>query len=139
MAIQAARSSAYAELITGLLDVRDNSSEMQFDAALAAAESADRIDSETARLLRWWQRETVRAVVDHAQLVLPATLLALEDSFREAHQRTAPQIDQPISTPDAAPASEAAAEPGWAEDPPPPTDLSARRLLVAGLTPLRDP
>jgi hypothetical protein len=136
---EAARSSAYAELITGLLEVRDTSSEMQFDAALAAAESADRIDSDTARLLRWWQRETVRAVVDHAQLVLPATLLALEDSFREAHQRTAPPIDQPISPTSAAPTTEAAAEPEWADDHPPPTDLSARRLLVAGLTPLRDP
>ena len=139
MVTQAARSSAYAELITGLLDVRDTSSEMQFDAALAEAESADRIDSDTARLLRWWQRETVRAVVDHAQLVLPATLLALEDSFREAHQRTTPPIDQPVSPPAAAPATEAAAEPEWTQDQPPPTDLSARRLLVAGLTPLRDP
>ncbi len=139
MVTQAARSSAYAELITGLLDVRDNSSETQFDAALAAAESADRIDSDTARLLRWWQRETVRAVVDHAQLVLPATLLALEDSFRQAHQQTTPPIDQPVPPPAAEPETDAAAEPEWAEDAPPPTDLSARRLLVAGLTPLRDP
>jgi hypothetical protein len=119
--------------------VRDNSSETQFDAALAAAESANRIDSETARLLRWWQRETVRAVVDHAQLVLPATLLALENSFQQAHQRTAPASDQPIPPSTAAPVPDAAAEPEWSEDSPPPTDLSARRLLVAGLTPLRDP
>jgi hypothetical protein len=130
---EAARNLAYAELVAGLLDVRDTAAEAEFDATLAAAEAAGRIDSQTARALRWWQRETVRNVVSHAQVVLPPTLLALEQSLRESHQRVESPPDVTVDDPD-----DAVEEP--ADEPPrQPTDLMARRLLVAGLTPLRDP
>ncbi|MEO8330049.1 MAG: hypothetical protein ABI586_08600 [Candidatus Nanopelagicales bacterium] len=134
--MQGARHSAYAELIAGLLDVRDTTCEAEFDAALAAAERDHRIDADTARLLRWWQRESVRAIVDHAQSVLPATLMALEASVRDGRERIFnPSSDALVDDP----TEEAGGEAEWEEQPLPPTDLSARRLLVAGLTPLRDP
>ncbi|HVQ89278.1 MAG TPA: hypothetical protein VMT88_13965 [Actinomycetes bacterium] len=151
-----ARRSAYAELIAGLLDVRDHSSEEQFDTVLASALSEERIDSETARLLRWWQRESVRALVDHAQTVLPATLIALEEAASAPHQAMAKSPTEfdlgtefDLNT-ELDPGTEfdlakdplgqgVAPEAEWVEEPEPPTDLSARRLLVAGLTPLRDP
>jgi hypothetical protein len=80
MASRRSREVAYADLVAGLLDVRTDPATERFDAELAAAEDAGRIDPQTAKVLRWWQRETLRAVVEHAQAVFPPTLLALEQS-----------------------------------------------------------
>lgn len=151
-----ARGSAYAELIVGLIDARDRAAEERFDEELAAAEAAGRIDPQTARTLRWWQRESVRAVVTQAEQVVPTTLQALEIAAEELRDRTAAQreptvlgesLDQldptmdseyqhlPEDTePDEAPLAAVSGD-----TPPPPADLTARRLLVAGLTPLRAP
>ena len=148
MVTEPARLSAYAELVAGLLDVRDDAAEQRFDAELADAESARRIDPETARILRWWQRETVRGVVAHAQTVLPATMLAIEHSHQDSISSTAHE-SSPADTPsDDAGDDVPAVDVGDDEleddvldfaEPRPPVDLTARRLLVAGLTPLRDP
>ena len=144
MVSEAARNSAYAEVIAGLLDGRDQSAERRFDQELAAAESSGRLDAETARLIRWWQRESVRGVVDHAQTVLPATLIALEQAQRDSRDRSS----DPLSLPDlivtlrpARDSDEVAVDDiiSVDDDPEPPADLTARRLLVAGLMPLRDP
>ena len=58
------REAAYADLVTGLVDARVDVASERFDAELEAAEASGRLDPATARLLRWWQRESVRAVTD---------------------------------------------------------------------------
>src|SRR5881409_3502082 len=54
---RADRSSAYAELVSGLLEARHDAASARFDVEVAAAEADGRIDERTARVLRWWQRE----------------------------------------------------------------------------------
>lgn len=153
MASENARLAAYADLVAALLDIRPNLASAQFDAEISAAQVDGRIDDDTARRLRWWQRESVREVVDHAQAVLPTTLIALADSFDSAllaanpvDTYTAMPLDasEPLTMPDGplgVPAESVtqASETEIDEDLPPPADLGARRLLVAGLTPLRQP
>src|SRR6478609_4802720 len=78
MASRRSRESAYADLVAGLLDVRTDPATDRFDAELAAAEEDGRVDPQTAKVLRWWQREALRALVDHARTVVPPTMLAIE-------------------------------------------------------------
>lgn len=148
------RATAYAELVAGLIDARDRAAEERFDAELDAAEIAGRIDLETARILRWWQRESLRAVVNQAEMVVPPTLAALETAAHELRERTLSQPG-PAASPESAheldlrggelPDDEPDEDDYEGEWPhprhalSPPADLRARRLLVAGLTPLRDP
>ena len=148
------REAAYAELVVGLIDARDRAAEERFDAELDAAEVAGRVDSETARTLRWWQRESLRAVVSQAEMVVPPTLAALEAAAHELRERTHAQPtnadshedsyeldlrdgELPDDEQDEDDYDDEAPQPRHAM--PPPTDLTARRLLVAGLTHLRDP
>jgi hypothetical protein len=81
---RADRSSAYAELVSGLLEARHDAASARFDVEVAAAEADGRIDERTARVLRWWQRESVRAVVEHARAVIPPALGALDDADADA-------------------------------------------------------
>jgi hypothetical protein len=80
MATRRSREAALSDLVAGLLDARLDPATDRFDAELAAAEEDGRIDTQTAKVLRWWQREAQRAVVEHARIVLPPTLLALEQA-----------------------------------------------------------
>jgi hypothetical protein len=80
MASRRSREAALADLVAGLLDARVDPATDRFDAELAAAEDDGRIDAQTAKVLRWWQREAQRALVEHARVVLPPTLLALEQA-----------------------------------------------------------
>jgi len=80
MATRRSREAALSDLVAGLLDARLDPATDRFDAELAAAEQDGRIDSQTAKVLRWWQRESQRALVEHARVVLPPTLLALEQA-----------------------------------------------------------
>jgi hypothetical protein len=156
---QRSREAAYADLVAGLLDLRSDPATERFDAELAAAEDEGRIDPQTAKVLRWWQRESLRSMVEHASTVVPPTMLALEHaasgSEREAEVSAqswaraagddlggaAAGIDlagRREHTPGTVRPSDAAD--GADELPaPPPTDLSEhrRRLLVAGLTRVR--
>ena len=150
MASRRSRESAYADLVAGLLDVRADPATDRFDAELAAAEEDGRIDPQTAKVLRWWQREALRALVDHARTVVPPTMLAIEQAAGAAGDdlgaRTAsPTRGEPTGGttttthlaggPVAAPSRPPA--PAEQERPvTPPTDLAEhrRRLLVAGLT-----
>lgn len=84
MSGRADRSSAYAELVSGLLEARHDAASARFDAEIAAAEADGRIDERTARVLRWWQRESVRAVVEHARSVIPPALGAIDEADKEA-------------------------------------------------------
>jgi hypothetical protein len=127
------RLTAYAEMVAGLLDTHDPGAAERFDEVLADAEASGLIDSDTARALRWWQRESLRGLVAHAQTVLPQTLLAIERAHHEARDRLEPTEWPAVRSPDAEVADEID------DEPVPPADLTARRLLVAGLTPLRDP
>jgi hypothetical protein len=78
------QATAFEQLVAAMLDARHDYATTAFDEALAQAEADGGLDPATARLLRWWQRETVRAVVDHAARVLPPAVLALQDAERAA-------------------------------------------------------
>ncbi|MFL6180851.1 MAG: hypothetical protein ACJ73J_00940 [Actinomycetes bacterium] len=150
------RSAAYAELVSAVLDLRNPGSTHDFDALVAAAVADGRLAEPLARELRWLQRQTVRDVVEHAAHVLPATLVALEGEERsQAAPAGTGNADLPVDA-ELAKADPAAAEghdkpdaPGAGtssvaeepdEEPPAPlVDLTARRLLVAGLRPIDDP
>jgi hypothetical protein len=80
MATRRSREAALSDLVAGLLDARLDPATDRFDSELAAAEQDGRIDGQTAKVLRWWQRESQRALVEHARVVLPPTLLALEQA-----------------------------------------------------------
>lgn len=120
---------AYADLVTGVLEARTDLATQRFDAEVAAAEAEGRIDARTARALRWWQREGLRALTEHARTALPPALAALDQAHSDAARGAV----------DAAEAWDRAV--GDSGDPEPPaalTDLRERRrrLLVAGLSPL---
>ena len=53
-----------------------------FDAVLAAAG----LDAETARALRFWQRESVHGVKQYAAHALPAVFLALAEAQDDVHE-----------------------------------------------------
>jgi len=162
---QRSRQAAYADLVAGLLDLRSDPATERFDAELAAAEDEGRIDSQTAKVLRWWQRESLRTMVEHASSVVPPTMLALEaaaggserevaSSARSWARAAGDDSARDVGTgTDAGAGAGAGAKagagaragtgPGSAaeadDEVPPPTDLSEhrRRLLVAGLTRVR--
>jgi hypothetical protein len=135
------REKAHADVVGGLLDARNDLATERFDAELAAAEAGGRVDPQTARVLKWWQRESMRALVEHARTVVPPALTALEDAASEAERgvqtaarswgRASGDLDGEL---DARPA-QVAADGTFV----PPADLSAhrRRLLIAGLTTVR--
>lgn len=121
------RGAAYADLVAAVLDLRSPDATARFDDAVAAAVSAGSLTAELARHLRMLQREAERSLVEHAATVLPPALVAL-DRANDAHV-TEPPVEPapPESDPADAPAP---------HDPDPPADLTARRLLVAGLRPI---
>jgi hypothetical protein len=141
------RAAAYSELVAGLLDVRDQSTTERFDEALRAGVASGRLDPATAAELRWLQRESVQAVVDHARTALPPALLGIDEA--RAAVAAAP-LQRFVAPEHPAPATHVAdadwlTTPSW-EDLPLTTATAAtaattepamvRRLLVAGLTSL---
>ncbi|HTC68560.1 MAG TPA: hypothetical protein VK662_03250, partial [Acidothermaceae bacterium] len=58
-------------LVAALLGVRTDHASARFDAEIDAALTANRLDVQTARALRFWQRASVQAVEDYAGAVLP--------------------------------------------------------------------
>lgn len=152
MTSQRSREAAYADLVSGLLDLRTDPATERFDAELAAAEDEGRIDPQTAKVLRWWQRESLRTMVEHASTVLPPTMLALEKSASGSEREvevsaqswaraggndgTSARVDNnDDDVNDDNDDHDDHDEPAV----PPPTDLTEhrRRLLVAGLTRVR--
>ncbi len=77
-------TSAYADLVAGVLDARSDAATQAFDAEIALAESEGRLDARTARALRWWQRESLRALVEHSRTALPPALAALGQAQADA-------------------------------------------------------
>lgn len=101
------RGPAYSELLQSLLGLRPDLAGERFDQLLTELLAADRIDPEAARELRWWQRESVRAVSDYLDQTAPALLAALESSYEVAGEATRVAAD--------AWQRATAAEPGHAE------------------------
>jgi len=78
------RDTAYAALVDALIALRRDPATERFDEYLAYAQDTGRIDSPTARALRWWQRQSVRGVGDHLDEILPALLVQLEAADQAA-------------------------------------------------------
>lgn len=156
-------TSAYADLVAGVLDARSDAATQAFDAEIAVAESEGRIDARTARALRWWQRESLRSLVEHSRTALPPALAALGQAQADAARGTADAAESwaravgdttapPPPGPDlrrpAPPAPSVVASAAEAAEAPrsslsdvtlaAPPDLRERRrrLIVAGLSPL---
>jgi hypothetical protein len=89
MTTDGARHVAYADLVGGLLDARVDPATEHFDAELSAALAAGTITAEAARTLRFWQRASVRGLVEHARNVLPPALSALEAARDESKETVA--------------------------------------------------
>jgi hypothetical protein len=70
----------YTALVAALLGVRTDYASARFDAEIAAALAANRLDVATARTLRWWQRASVREVEGYASSVLPVVLATGSDA-----------------------------------------------------------
>jgi hypothetical protein len=149
VASHAARQAAYAELVAGLLDVGDESAQERFDVHVHQLVTDGLMTPEVARSVRLLHRQSVRAVVEHAQVVLPPTLLALEQSHREhwlaareaddnsGADHDADTLDDQSSNDVTHDLSDDLTDDTEAQNGP--VDLTARRLLVAGLTLLPDP
>ena len=138
------RRAAYADLVSAVLDLRSPEATAAFDAALSAAVASGSLSDEIARQLRWLQRQSERAVIEHAEAVLPPALVALQCSLTPLDS---PTVAEPVGNPVEQP-SEPPAEPSDEDEPDdfdeepepaPVVHLQARRLLVAGLRPLPDP
>lgn len=151
MDAEAGRVAAYADLVAAVLDLRSPEASQAFDAALSAAVDAGALPDDLARQLRWLQRQSERALVEHAETVLPPALVALHRSIAPLSSPAAvdsPGVAEPVDPP-----GEHHLEPddedelddfnGIDETEPPESapvvQLQARRLLVAGLRPLPDP
>lgn len=74
MALPTGPGPSWADLVAALVSTRTDHATARFDEVLAEAEAAGTIDGPTARTLRWWQRESVRAVVEHVTAAVPATI-----------------------------------------------------------------
>jgi hypothetical protein len=73
-------------VVAALLGVRTDHASARFDAEIESALTANRLDVQTARALRFWQRASVQAVTDYAAAVLPAVLpvlAATDDANRQ--------------------------------------------------------
>ncbi len=80
------RRPAYADLLGSLLSLRPDAATERFDALLAELLAAGHLDPADARELRWWQRESVRAVGDFLAETAPDLLAGLESSQRQADE-----------------------------------------------------
>lgn len=78
------RQPAYADLLGALLALRPDAASARFDALLAELLADGRLDPDDARELRWWQRESLRAVGDFLAETAPHLLAGLESSQRQA-------------------------------------------------------
>ncbi len=90
------RQDAWSDLVSGLLDARDDPATTRFDAELAAAVEAGEVTPHAAHRLRYWQRACLRALSDHVLTVLPASLGALAEA-REDAARYADQAAQTLA------------------------------------------
>ncbi|MGN6333525.1 MAG: hypothetical protein ACTHOD_18065 [Motilibacteraceae bacterium] len=76
-------SDAWSEVVSAVLDARADPASVRFDEELAAAQQAG-LPADVARALRYWQRASVRAALDHARTTLPTVVGALVQSVGDA-------------------------------------------------------
>ncbi|HEU4676305.1 MAG TPA: hypothetical protein VFS29_09975 [Motilibacteraceae bacterium] len=76
-------SDAWSELVSAVLDARADPATARFDEELAAAQQAG-LPADVARALRYWQRASVRAALDHARTTLPTVVAALVQSVADS-------------------------------------------------------
>jgi hypothetical protein len=81
---QGAHRDRYAAIVAALIDVRLDEATTRFDAEVAGALAENRIEAETARTLRWWQRASVRAAETYAATVMPGVLAVRDDADARA-------------------------------------------------------
>jgi len=74
----------YAAVVEALLGVRTDYASARYGAAVDAALAAHRIDLDTARELRWWQRASVQAAQEYAATLVPQVLAACEQADAQA-------------------------------------------------------
>jgi len=99
------------------MEVRPDEATAHFDAEIARAVAEGRLDTQTARSLRWWQQASVRAAESYATTVVPG-VLAVRDEAEAATTREAIEAAAAWRTAlDAIPAS-------------PATELTSVRLLL---------
>jgi hypothetical protein len=145
---EAGRLAAYADLVAAVLDLRPSTTREAFDTAIVDGLHAGTITDDLARQLRWLQRQNERAMVEHAESVLPPALVALDRSAADA----APPLSRavPAAGPEPSAGTEAAIDPLIDpvtsdlddlpdDEPAAVVNLQARRLLVAGLRPIAHP
>jgi hypothetical protein len=75
--------------VAAVLALRADAASDRFDALLAELTAGGLLDPAAARELRWWQRESVRAVGDHLVDTVPASLVALDRAKAAAVEATA--------------------------------------------------
>ena len=134
MTTEGARQVAYADLVGGLLDARQDPATERFDAELSAAIAAGSVTPGAARTLRYWQRAGIRGLVEHARHVLPPALVALEAARDESSETVAAEQQSWAAATAGTPGE--AAEPAATPAGGPSINLTERRqsrLIVAGL------
>lgn len=136
MSTDAGRLAAYADLVAAVIDLRSPMTREAFDGALADAVASGALSDDLARQLRWLQRQNERAMVEHAESVLPPALVALDRSAADAPPVLADvlQTAPPAVPPEVAPL--ATADDRVEDEPAAVVNLQSRRLLVAGLRPI---
>ena len=72
-----------AALVAALLGVRTDHASARFDAEVETALTANRVDVQTARALRFWQRASVQAVEEYIGAALPGALTARDEAQRQ--------------------------------------------------------
>ena len=91
MSERSSSRSAYADLVSALVDARSDLATERFDAEIESAVASGQLDEQRARTLRWWQRESVRGVRDHLASVLPAVMEKLEQDHVGAPAHATPE------------------------------------------------
>ncbi len=137
MNTDAGRLAAYADLVAAVLDLRAPAPTQEFDEALARALENGEVSDDVARQLRWLQRQSSRSIVEHAEAVLPAALLALDQSLSTDGRRHDQRPDVAAHNRDVNVTRNDEADDD--DEPAPVVNLQSRRLLVAGLRPLAHP
>lgn len=140
MSSDASRLAAYADLVGAVLDLRSSATREAFDAALAEALTSGAIADDLARQLRLLQRQSERALVEHAEAVLPPSLVALDHSATDTIAASAdiPPAERPAPPTTPAHPNDEASDESPDDEPAAVVNLQARRLLVAGLRPIKD-
>ena len=141
MSTDAGRLAAYADLVAAVLDLRPSTTREAFDKAIVDGLQSGTITDDLARQLRTLQRQNERAMVEHAESVLPPALVALDRSAAEAAYPLSYAL--PTATPEPSPDTERETDPADGDlddlpddEPAAVVNLQARRLLIAGLRPI---